>query len=327
MKNSKKLSKEERQELEILLGKGYAFRAISRVLGRSPNTISYEVRTNGGREGYRARNAHQYARTRRKDARYQWKKIEHHPLLRAYVVLGLLLHWNPDEIAGSMRERKLPFYASKTAIYDWLRSVHGQTYCPYLYSQRWHRKKRKPKTPRVMIPGRISWTERPAGAETRSRYGHWEEDTVVSGRSGTGALAVMAERKSRLILARAIPSLSPRIHAEAVSRMVSGAKTRSITFDNGIENREHGSLGIPTFFCDAYSSWQKGTVENANKMIRRYLPKGTDLGNVPQGELDQIVSVINRKPRKILGYRSALQVATRAGVLSRETKNTATPVS
>lgn len=252
-------------------------------------------------------------------------KIEHHPLLRAYVILGLLRHWNPDEIAGSMRRRKLPFYASKTAIYDWLRSVYGQSFCPYLYSRRWYRKKRKPKTARVMIPGRVSWERRPAGAEHRSRYGHWEEDTVVSGRCGTGALAVMAERKSRLILARTLLSLSPGLHAETVSRMASLVRTRSITFDNGIENRHHGSLGLPTFFCDAYSSWQKGSVENANKMIRRYLPKRTNLGLVSQGMLDQIVSIINRKPRKILGYRSALEVALRAGVLlpHTKTKNTA----
>ena len=97
--------------------------------------------------------------------------------------------------------------------------------------------------------------------------------------------------------------------------MLANKKALSITQDNGIENRDHRELGISTFFCDPYSSWQKGGVENANKMIRRYIPKGTDLASLPQEYLDQIVSVINRKPRKILQYRSALEVAMRAGII------------
>ena len=90
---------------------------------------------------------------------------------------------------------------------------------------------------------------------------------------------------------------------------------KSWSFDNGIENREHQSLDAPAFFCEPYSSWQKGGVENANKMIRRYLPKGTNFAKVKQSRLDLIVSLINDKPRKILGYKTAREVARAAGVI------------
>jgi len=90
---------------------------------------------------------------------------------------------------------------------------------------------------------------------------------------------------------------------------------KSVSFDNGIENKNHKELGCPSFFCDPYSSWQKGGVENGNKMIRRYLPKKTILSEISQDRIDHIVSIINNKPRKILGYKTALEVARQGGVL------------
>lgn len=317
MTKRSKLKKSERDEIEILRHKRYSLREIARALNRSPNTISYEIRKNGGRMGYRARNANQYARTRAKDKRWQWSKIEHDAELRAYVIAGLHAHWNPDEISGKMKEEKRPFYASKTAIYEWLRSVYGQRYCPLLYSRRYRRKPRKPKTEKVMIPERVSIHERFGGATNRTRYGHWEGDTLVSGKKtgSTAAVSVACERKTRLIVARKIPNLKPTAHTAALMDILHDKKALSITQDNGIENRDHASLGIPAFFCDPYSSWQKGGVENANKMIRRYVPKGMDLGTISQEYLDQIVFIINQKPRKILKYRTALEVATAAGII------------
>lgn len=317
MEKRSKLKKSERDEIEILLGKGYSLRSIARALIRSPNTISYEIKTNGGRNGYRAAYASQYARTRAKDKRRQWSKIEHDPALSSYIVAGLHAHWNPDEISGKMRQERAPFYASKTAIYQWLRSVYGQRYVPLLYSRRYYRKKRKSKTERVMIPDRVSIDERFLGATHRTRYGHWEGDTLVSGKKtgGTTAVSVVYERKTRLIDAQRIDNLKPASHTTALRDMLHDKKALSITQDNGIENRDHAELGVPAFFCDPYSSWQKGGVENANKMIRRYIPKGIDLASVSQTYLDHIVSIINGKPRKILGYRTALEVAMAAGVI------------
>ena len=144
MKKKNKITKNERLEIALLRGKGYGVREIARVLDRSPGSISDELRRNQTRGRYDPLRAQAKARLRRMDAKFQGMKIEGDAGLRVYVIAKLEAHWNPDEIAGRMQEDKTPFYASKTAIYDWLRSVYGQRYCPLLYSRRYRKKKRKP---------------------------------------------------------------------------------------------------------------------------------------------------------------------------------------
>jgi IS30 family transposase len=174
-----------------------------------------------------------------------------------------------------------------------------------------------------MIPDRLSVEERPLGATNRTRYGHWEGDTVVSGKrtSGKAALAVIQERKTRFIGAVLIPNLKPESFTAATNGLLSGKQALSLTLDNGVENKRHKDIRstvgapVPTFFCDPYSSWQKGGVENANKMLRRYLPKGCDLSTFDQAFVDAVCDRLNKKPRKILGYKSALQCAVEKGVI------------
>lgn len=315
MAKKPKLKLVDRLEIKILLDKGYSFREIARSMGRSPNTISYEVEVNGGMLGYNPVNADIYARTRKKDTRKEWSKIEHNTELKKYVIEGLEKHWNPDEISARMKKEKKPWYTSKTAIYEWLRSVQGQEYCVHLYSKRYHKKKHIKKTERVMIPNRVSIDERFLGADNRTRYGHWEDDTIVSRKGCSGGLSVGCERKSRLITATKVVSMSTSEHMEAILKQVRSYKTLSITFDNGIENKQHQTLGVPTFFCEPYSSWQKGGVENANKMIRRYFPKGTNFRKISQRKVDEAINLINNKPRKILGYKTALEVARVCGII------------
>ena len=315
MAKKPKLKLVDRLEIKILLDKGYSYRAIARSMGRSPNTISYEVEVNGGMFEYNPVNANIYARTRKKDTRKEWSKIEHIPDLKICVIEGLEKHWNPDEISGRMKKEKKPWYVSKTAIYEWLRSVQGQEYCVHLYSKRYYKKKHVKKTERVMIPNRVSIDERFLGADNRTRYGHWEDDTIVSRKGCSGGLSVGSERKSRLITATKVVSMSTLEHMEVIQKQVNTYKTLSITFDNGIENKQHQTLGVPTFFCEPYSSWQKGGVENGNKMIRRYFPKGTNFRKISQRKVDEAVNLINNKPRKILGYKTALEVARACGII------------
>lgn len=315
MTKKPKLKLSDRLEIKILLDKGYSFRAIGRSMDRGHNTISYEVEVNGGMFGYNPVNADMYARTRKRDTRREWLKIEHNSELKQYVIESLEKHWNPDEISGRMKKEKKPWYASKTAIYEWLRSIHGQPYCVHLYSGRYHKKKHLKKTERMMIPNRVSIEKRFLGASNRTRYGHWEGDSIVSRKGCSGGLSVQYERKARLITATKVKSMSTFEHMEAIQRQVSIYKTLSITFDNGIENKQHQNLGVPTFFCDPYSSWQKGGVEHGNKMIRRYFPKGTNFRKISQRKVEQAVSFINNKPRKILGYKTALEVASACGII------------
>ena len=327
MKKASKITDAERSEIDILHGKGYSARSIAKALGRSPNTIAAELKRNSYQDGrYIAARAKQKAYVRRKYARYQGKKIQEDDELRAFIILKLSERWNPDEIAGYLRVNPaLGLYASKTAIYEWLRSAWGQQYCVLLYSQRYQRKpRRKNKTDRVMIPDRTSITERPLAALGRVELGHCEYDSIVSSkRSGsTAALAVVAERSSRLIRASLVPNLKPEPYATTISRLVQGLNTRTMTTDNGIENRHHRLItrktGAPVFFTDPYSSWQKGSVENANRMLRHYFPKGTDFATVSQTDVVYALTCINNKPRKILGYKSSLQVAKEKGLILEE---------
>jgi IS30 family transposase len=318
MEKKKKLSRAERFEIAILHGKDYSLRAIAGVLGRSPNTIAYEVRENSVNGLYDPKKAHAKARVKKRGARFQWRKIHQDGALRDYIIEGLKKHWNPDEISGAMKTEGQPFSVSKTAIYEWLYGASGQKYCRYLYSERYQRKKRRVKTKREMIPHRIGIENRPIEATLRIQAGHLEGDTVVSRRGGKGGLSVLSDRKTRLVRIKKLQSLSPDENLKAIRHMTQDVSMKTITFDNGIENKRHAELGVPTFFCDPYASWQKGGVENANRMIRRYFPKGTDFAEVSEKAIRRVERLINEKPRKILGYLSAIEVSRQEGVFLKE---------
>lgn len=312
------LAKAERLEIAILKEKGFSLRSIATSMGRSPNTISYEIKNNSVNGIYDPHKAHIKAQVRKKYRRFQYSKIEKYPEIKEIIIAKLEAHWNPDEIAGWLKDNHKDMYVSKSAIYNWLHTGRGDRYCDLLYSERHYRKKHTKKTKRVLIPNRIGIEDRPRGATNRTRYGHHEADTIVSRKGGSGAILVLTERKSRYVQIWKLDNLKPAGVSTRLRSIQSQLKINSITFDNGIENIYHQAIGVSTYFCDPYSSWQKGSVENVNKMIRRYIPKGTDLATVSQTQLDLIANRINQKPRKILGYRSALAVAKAGGVLLKD---------
>jgi len=323
-KQYKGLSDNERSEISILKNKGYSLRAVAEVLGRSPNTVSYEIKRNSVNGVYDPLKAKAKSRANRKSRRWQWQKIEQHPQLWAFIVQKLKEHWSPDAIAGYLKHRQdeLP-YVSAPRIYAWLYSSRGQPYCEHLLSCRYKPKRRRPQTERVMISDRVSIAERPEIVSGRARAGDWEADTVVSGKrmDSRAALAVSQERSTRLVAAQLLPNLKPEAFSSAVTAMFQDKLALSLTLDNGIENKQHKTIRnmagdqVLTYFCDPYSSYQKGGVEHANKMLRRYLPKGCDLNRFNQGQIDVFVGIINNKPRRCLGYKSALQCAEEKGVL------------
>jgi len=308
------LSESERSEIGILKEKGYSIRAIASVLGRSPTTVSYELKRMP--TGYRASVAKIYASTALKHRRAQWSKIESTPTLKNYVIEKLKQHWNPDEIAGRMRKDTCPWYISKSAIYTWLESVRGERYKKYLYAYRPGRRHKK----KGGISGQLLYMTpielRPLSATNRTRYGHWESDLVVSGRSGSGGLSTSQERKSRYLVAQKVCDLSSDEKQKTLVPLIQEYKVSSITFDRGHENAKHYALLVSSYFCNVYSSFEKGGVENANKMIRRYFPKKTDFSLITQEEINRIVFIINNKPRKILNYETATEVAVRGKVIN-----------
>lgn len=330
------LTQADRDRLQALRDAGTKQKEIAKILKVDPSTISREISRN--RRKYRKKKniknknaryeagvAEQKAYVRRKYAKYQGKKINENENLRRYIIKKLKKYWNPDEISGRMKKDKELFYTSKTAIYEWLRTAYGQRWCPWLYSQRYYPKKQKKTSKRPMIPNRIGIEERPQGAENRSRYGHFEGDTMVSGKThhSKKSLVVLYERKAKYIKAQKIPSLAPKNFNQGIKIMGKNlARIRSITLDNGIENREHQKLNFPAFFCDPYSSWQKGGVEGAIKMIRRFIHKGVDIGEYSDDYVERVIDILNQKPRKSLKYQTPDEVMVENNLL----KNKKIPV-
>ncbi len=310
------LDQRDRDRLQALRDDGVRQKEIARILNVDPGTISREIKRNRRKyrkkkntknknARYEADAAQHKAYVRRKYSKYQGKRINENKCLKAYIVTKLKQHWNPDEISGRMKRDQEPFYASKTAIYEWLRTSVGDRYVQYLYSKRHYPKRRRGKAAKKqMIPNRIGIEHRPKGATNRTRYGHFEGDTMVSGKKtgSKAALAVVYERKAKYIDARKISSLAPRKFTAGVNAMIKHHHAKTISLDNGIENRGHEDMLVPAFFCDSYSSWQKGGVENAIKMIRKFLPKGVDLAPYSDDDVKRVVAVLNGKPRKSLRY-------------------------
>lgn len=319
-KHHRKLNQSDRDRIEAMIDSGHKQCEIAKVLGFDKSAISKELKRNhvkirqkeGTVDGpYKASVAQQKAYVRRWRAKTKGSKIEKNGDLRAYIIKGLKDHWSPDEISGRMAQENQSFYASKNLIYDWLYSPFGQKYCCLLCTKRYNKKKITKKTEKVMIPDRIGIEERPKEVDDRLTFGHLEADTIVSGKKHNSktALAVMQERKSRHLSARKIKNLSPKVFTKSIKDMSKKlTQKETVTLDNGIENRDHKSLPMTAYFCAPYSSWQKGGIENGNKMIRRFIPRGSNISNYSDQYISYVIGVLNKKPRKSLGYKTPIEV-------------------
>lgn len=306
----------ERIEISILTKKGYSNRAIALELGCSHTSIGRELKRNAMKKGYDARSAKLKARVRRKQSKYQGMRIQDRPELRAYIIKYLEKHWTPEEIAGRLKkiDTHLPYVSAK-GIYKWLYSAWGQKYCSLLPKQRYRPKRRKEKkVKREMIPNRTGIEERPEEANSRSEYGHLETDTAVSGKKtgSTAALTLLHDRKARFTRLKKIPNLKPATNAGALTTIGKTMTCLTITHDNGIENKNHEdvaeALSIKTFFCNPYSSWEKGSVENTIGRIRRFIPKGADISTYSDEDIAAIEYWLNHTPRKCLGFKTPYEV-------------------
>lgn len=299
--------------MAVLRSKGWKLRDIGKELGRNPGTLSRELSRNCPRGIYLPHKAHERATQRHKEG-HKHKRLKTYAI-RHEVEQMLLKGWSPELIAGRLKLLGRKPTISHEAIYQWI-----YTEAPYLayYLTRAH-KERFPKhharNKRSMrIPERVSITERPAIIGSRKQAGHWEADLLVS-RQSSVALEVCVERTSRLARLEKINDKSApasRQALEKILRSYDSSLRLSITYDNGKENVEHNKLnrtiGTRSYFCEPYHSWEKGTVENTNGIIRRFLPKKTNLATIPQDRVQEIESWLNNRPRKCLGYRSSAEV-------------------
>lgn len=307
MRHYTHFSKTERLELSVLLKKGYSLRDIGSALKKSPSSVSRELKRNKVNEAYDPHKADHKAYVKRWRSKYQGMKVREHPELETYIIEKLQKGWSPDVIAGRWkRSRTISVTITAKGIYKYLYSSYGQKWCRFLKSGQYQQKPQTVKFEKALIPNRISITERPTVITERKRYGDFEGDTLGVPRYTRKTVVAAVERKSRYILARKISRLKYAI--SGFGKLFKELPVRSLTLDNGVENVKYEQLGIPTYFCHPYSSWEKGQIENVFKLIRRYIPKKSSISNYSQEEISAIVEHINSVPRKVLGYQTPKEV-------------------
>jgi IS30 family transposase len=317
MRRFKQLRPQERDRIYQLFQDGKTQAEIAKELGRNKGTVSRELRRNWHQifDEYLPDTAQRKA-DRRKVLGRKRHYLDRFPRLKAHVLARIKAGWTPDLIAGELRRQKACFLA-KESIYQFVYSLEGRKLNLRQYLPRAHRIRRRKngrKHRKVVIPGRVDIIRRPKLVAARSQFGHWEGDSVsYSGHSQR--LATQVERKSRFLVVLRPKTNGARERASLINNKFSSFPVkarRSITFDNGLEFAEHGRmtavLGTKVYFAKPYASWQRGSNEHANGILRRYLPRATDLDMLTDKELQNIVNQINDRPRKILGYLTPNEV-------------------
>lgn len=328
MKNPSKnryqqLNHDERETIALYNILGYTYQEIADILGRNKSTISREISRNSTSIYnciYRANRAQLVADYRK---RYTHKKERlKNNFIRSYVHKKLEKYWSPEQIAGRLSLDHPDHKINYESIYLYIYNDRPDL-IKYLRKQHKKRKKRgkKNKNRVSKIPNRISIDNRPMYINNRSEYGHWELDAIVS-RQSKAALGVGVERKSKFTLINLLDSKTSSNFSISFNRRLSHYPKymrKSFTYDNGTENVEHERmnkiLNSKSFFCNPYHSWEKGTIENTNGLIRFYFPKKTDFSKVPKENIKYIERELNNRPRKCLNYKTPAEVFKKAVAL------------
>lgn len=311
------LSATERDLIALYKGQGLSVNEIAKKLGRHSSSISRELKRNRFKGKYYVAIAAQNKTVVRKSKVNSHPKIASRKWLERYIRLKLQSGWSPQQIAGRLKLKSGKSQVCHETIYNYVYQEENLKEDLRQFLSRHHKKRRKWSGRRVhrgQIERRVSIHDRPEVINQRKKFGHWEDDTV-EGRGHKDGLHTTVERFSRLYLARKISRIASEetitVQKQIFSKLPAASRL-SVTHDNGRENHLHyqltDELGIKTYFADPYSSWQRGSNENANGILRRYFPKGTDFSTISQSEINAVVWEINSKPRKCLGYNTAQEV-------------------
>lgn len=313
MPHHHKLSSEERSVLAALKAEGLSLRMIAKRLGRSVSTISDELKRNGGRDEYDPHSAELQTKLRR------WEANRKNPMkpekFDAFVEEKLKEGWSPEVIAGRLPLEfpdDVSMRAAPETIYRRAYRQELTIHLPRGKPRRMRHRFRLTKARRNTGLGNVVGIEkRPRSAARRSWFGHWEGDTMLGKKEAGAALSVQQDRKARYLLLRKMRRKTAAAMQRAVTSQLQRfprALQRSLTLDRGTENAQWDSFGLPVFFCDPYASWQKGSVEQVIGLVRRYIPKGTDLATVTPRQIQAIQDRLNHRPRKVLGFRTPHEV-------------------
>ena len=320
-KEAPQFSFAERVKIEAYIDEGLSKRVIARLLKREPSSVRYEVKKNSVRGIYTAEKATIKAYQRRWRAKGQVLKVATHKILKEYVGKHIKEYWSPEAIEGRIRfvDTHIP-RVGKDAIYAFLESVHGRPLERYLWLKG---NKKKRYVPRVTIDGRTMIDKRPKSVGTRASFGNWEGDFIVSGKTGTGALLVLVERKSRYVIIRKLHDRKVSTVNTAIGEILGTGQivVDSLTIDNDISFRHHEEMskliGAPVYFCHPYHSWEKGAVEKMNQLIRRFIPKRTDISKVSVEKIRRVESILNNRPLKCLKFLTPSEMVARSKKLKK----------
>ena len=310
------LSIDEREVILKMQAQQTSMRQIGERLERDAGTISRELSRNVSSTGeYKPHLAQRYYQRRRADSKEPYRLEDDHRL-RRYVTNKLKQYWSPEQIS-SRAQMYNEIYVNPVTIYSWIHRDKADGGKLWKYLRQSHRRRRKrygSQERRGQMPGRRMIDKRPKVVNERKRVGDWESDTL-EGRKSAGLLATHVERKGRYTVAVKLDDKSAdtvtRATLEAMNKLPP-EKVKTMTFDNGREfagfkELERG-LGMRSYFAHPYHSWERGTNENTNGLLRQFFPKGVDFDKISQSDVDRAVELLNNRPRKCLNYRTPAEV-------------------
>lgn len=316
-RSARVLTAAEREDISRGLAAHTPCRVIAQRLGRAPSTVSREVARHGGRGAYRATAADAAAwQAARRPKRC---RLATSAALRQVVARQLACPWSPEQIAGWLKvayagdpARQVSHETIYRSLFVQSRGVLKRTLLQHLQRRRATRRSRHATIRgqgRGQIVDAVSIRERPAAVEDRAVPGHWEGDLLAG--AGHSYVATLVERQSRYVLLVRLRGKDTATVVQALARRVQTLPRglmASLTWDRGLELAAHHAFTLATdvqvYFCDPHSPWQRGSNENTNGLLRQYLPKGTDLAQVSQTQLNGIARRLNSRPRKTLGYQT-----------------------
>jgi len=313
MKKYTRISQEERNEIFVMLNKEVGVNEIARRLGRDKGAISREIRKNHGRKVYRAHKAQERARIKQQESHRKFVLKSY--ALRKEVEELIRQYWSPELISGRLKQNANFPSISPESIYSWIFNERPDliNYLTRYSKEGKHYKRGRSRKRCEQIKERVDISQRPEKINNREELGHWETDLVEG--NGESCLKVSVERKGRLTKIRKVQNKTSKESNKALLDMFNAMpqeSVKSITYDNGPENSGHMEinriLGTDSYFCRAYHSWEKGTVENTNGIIRRFFPKGTDFDNIPDAKIQQLEFWLNNRPRKCLDFKTPQEV-------------------
>jgi IS30 family transposase len=299
----------ERKKIERFLRREKSLREIARVLKRSVSNISNEVRNNSINGIYNAKKAQHKADVKREKSKRDCLKVAMDKELQKFVVDNILDHQSPEGISGRLKyvEKGIE-YASSKAIYKFVESPHGRQIEKCLYSNAVKKKTGKKRGTSVGIDGRVFIDKRPKYVEKRLEFGHFEGDFIESGKDGKGSLLVLVERKTRYPFLVYLEDRSNRNVNRLIEELLFGIPIKSLTLDNDISFQKHEELSellhSAIYFCHPQSPNEKGTVENRNKAIRRYVKKKSDLSSFPLSHFKMVEKKLRTRFMTCLNFKT-----------------------